>query len=218
MEKQPAKSEQIFLAAGVVIVWFSVIAQLYLAIENRTVPVMEALIRYFSYFTIQTNILVATCFTVLLLKPSSNWWKFFSDNLVRSAICTYITFVGVTYNILLRQLWQPTGLQKLVDELLHSVIPVIFILYWLIYTPKTRLQWKNALHWLIYPVVYIIVMLVRGAFSGYYPYPFIDVTVLGYPRVLLNGFGLIIAFLLLSCLLIALGKIINRAPGKRTLS
>ncbi len=210
MEKQSAKSEQIYLATGALIVWFSVIAQLFLAIENRTTALSEALIRFFSYFTIQTNILVATCFTVLLIKPSSAWRKFFSRNLVRTAICTYITFVGLTYNILLRQLWQPSGLQKMVDELLHSVIPVIFILYWLIYTPKAGVQWKNALHWLIYPVVYIIVMLARGALSGYYPYPFIDVTVLGYPKVLLNGFGLIIAFLLLSCVFIAIGKLMNR--------
>ena len=210
MDKQSAKSEQIFLAVGAFTVWFSVIAQLYLAIENRTVAVSEALIRYFSYFTIQTNILVATCFTVLLLNPSSTWGRLFSGNLVRTAICTYITFVGVTYNILLRHLWQPTGLQHLVDELLHSVIPIIFILYWQIFVPKAGLQWKTALRWLIYPVVYVVVMLGRGALSGFYPYPFIDVTVLGYPRVLLNGFGLIIAFLLLSFLFIAIGKLINR--------
>ena len=210
MEKQPAKSGKIFLALAAVIVWFSVIAQLYLSIENRRAPIPEALIRFFSYFTIETNILVATCFTILLLKPASRWGVFFSGPRVLTAICSYITFVGLTYNILLRQLWQPTGLQQLVDELLHSVIPIMFILYWLIYVPKAGLQWKNALRWLIYPVVYVILMLGRGALSGYYPYPFIDVTELGYYKVFLNGFGLIIAFLLLSCLFIGIGKLMSR--------
>lgn len=216
MEKQSPTSLRIYLAAGAVIVWFSVIAQLYLAIENRTTPLVEALIRYFSYFTIQTNMLVATCFTFLLLRPASAWGKFFSGNHVRTAICVYITFVGLTYNILLRQLWQPTGLQHLVDELLHSVIPVLFILYWMIFVPKAGLQWKNAVRWLIYPVVYVVVMLGRGALSAYYPYPFIDVSVLGYSRVLLNGLGLIIAFLLLSCLFIAVGKLIIRKGDRDT--
>lgn len=210
MEKQSKKSGQIFLALGAAIVWFSVIAQFYLSIENRIAPLPETLIRFFSYFTIQTNILVATCFTVLLLKPASGWGRFFSSPRILTAICTYISFVGLTYNILLRQLWQPTGLQQLVDELLHSVIPIIFILYWLIYVPKSGLQWKNALRWLIYPVVYVLVMLGRGALSGYYPYPFIDVNELGYPRVFLNGFGLIIAFLILSSIFIAIGKMLSR--------
>ena len=210
MEIQSTKARQIFLAISAAIVWFSVIAQLYLSIVNRLATVAEALTRFFTYFTIQTNILVATCFTVLLLKPVSDWGKFFSSPRVLTAICTYITFVGLTYNLLLRQLWQPTGLQQVVDELLHSAIPIIFILYWLIFVPKAGLQWKNIFTWLIYPVIYIIIVLIRGALSGYYPYPFIDVNDLGYPKVFLNGFGLIIAFLMLSCLFIAIGKFTNR--------
>jgi hypothetical protein len=210
MEKQSTKAEQIYLALGATIVWFSVLGQFYLSIVNRLVPVPEVLIRFFTYFTIQTNILVATCFTFLLLKPVSGWGKFFSNPRVLTAICTYITFVGLTYNLLLRQLWQPTGLQQIVDELLHSAIPIIFILFWLISVPKAGLQWKNIFTWLIYPVIYIIIVLIRGALSGYYPYPFIDVNDLGYPKVFLNGFGLIIAFLILSCLFIAIGKFTNR--------
>lgn len=210
MERQSTKTRQIFLALGAAIVWFSVIAQFYLAIINRHSSVSEAIIRFFSYFTIQTNLLVVTCFTMLLLKPASGWGKFFSGTGVQTAICSYITFVGLTYNILLRQLWQPTGLQLVVDELLHSVVPTLFIVYWLIYVSKRGLLWKNAGRWLIYPVVYVVLMLIRGAFSGYYPYPFIDVSELGYPRVFLNGFGLIIAFLLLSSLFIAIGKMMSR--------
>jgi len=210
MEIQSTKARQIFLAISAAIVWFSVIAQLYLSIVNRLAPVAEALTRFFTYFTIQTNILVATCFTVLLLKPVSDWGKFFSSPRVLTAICTYITFVGLTYNLLLRQLWQPTGLQQVVDELLHSAIPIIFILYWLIFVPKAGLQWKNIFTWLIYPVIYIVIVLIREAISGYYPYPFIDVNNLGYPRVFLNGFGLIITFLLLSSLFVAIGKLMSR--------
>jgi len=210
MEKQLTKAGQIYLALSAAIVWLSVIAQLYLVIVNRNTPVPEALTRFFTYFTIQTNILVATYFTVLLLKPASGWGRFFSKPRVSTAICTYIIFVGLTYNVLLRQLWQPTGLQQVVDELLHSAIPVIFILYWLIFVPKRDLQWKNIFIWLVYPVIYIVTVLIRGALSGYYPYPFIDVNDLGYPRVFLNGFGLIIAFLLLSSVFVAIGKLTSR--------
>jgi hypothetical protein len=210
MEKQSAKSEQIFLAIGAVTIWFSVITQLYLMLENRSTPLSEVLIRFLSYFTIQTNILTGICFTTLLLKPSSAWGKFFSNAQVLTAICSYISFVGLAYSILLRKLWHPTGLQQLVDELLHSVNPVIFILYWLIFVSKAELQWKNVLGWLIYPVLYLIYTLIRGALSGVYPYPFVDVNELGYTKMFLNDFGLIFAFLLLSLLFIAIGKITRR--------
>ena len=47
-----------------IIVWFAVLAQFYLIIENRVAPVTETIIRFFSFFTILTNILVAVYFTI----------------------------------------------------------------------------------------------------------------------------------------------------------
>jgi hypothetical protein len=111
----------------------------------------------------------------------------------------------------LRNLWHPEGLQLVVDELLHSVIPVLFLLYWLIFVPKGLLQWKNVFSWLIYPVVYIVFVLLRGKSSRFYPYPLINVNDLGYSKVLLNCCGLFIAFLLLSLLFIAIAKMMSGA-------
>ena len=37
--------------------------------------------------------------------------------------------------------------------------------------------------WLAYPGVYLVYVLARGAVSGEYPYPFMDVKVLGYGGV-----------------------------------
>jgi hypothetical protein len=49
--------------------------------------------------------------------------------------------------------------------------------------------------------------LIRGAFFGFYPYPFIDVILLGYNKVLLNSFFMVLAFLFIGTLLIGIGKI-----------
>jgi hypothetical protein len=214
MERQSTKAEQIYLTIGAVIGWFSVISQFYLNMVNRQVTIPEAVIRYFSYFTILTNILVALCFTVLSLKGKSNWRKFFSRPKVLTAIAAYISFVGIVYNILLRHLWNPEGLQLIVDELLHSLIPILFILYWLIFVTKTELEWKNTLPWMIYPLVYLLYVLTRGALSGFYPYPFIDVNNLGYSNVLINDGGLMIAFMVLSLIFVAIGKLMSRSSNK----
>src|SRR5258705_6908454 len=102
MEKQPTKAMQAFLAIGAIIGWFAVGLQFYLIIVNRVTSVPETIIRFFSFYTILTNILVALYFTVLLLKPDFRWGNFFSRANVITAITLYITVVGITYNLILR--------------------------------------------------------------------------------------------------------------------
>ena len=69
MKENQVKLPTFYLAVIVVIGWFALLAQLYLIIQNRVVSVGETIIRYFSFFTILTNLIVAVCVTVLLLKP-----------------------------------------------------------------------------------------------------------------------------------------------------
>jgi ABC-type Na+ efflux pump permease subunit len=53
-----------------------------------------------------------------------------------TAITLYILIVGLVYNVILRFLWVLTGSQKIVDELLHLVIPVLVLLYWIVFVTK----------------------------------------------------------------------------------
>jgi hypothetical protein len=184
--------------------WFALVAQFYLIIVNRVASVVETVIRYFSFFTILTNLLVAACCTILLLIPSSRVGRFFSRATTLTAIAVYISVVAIIYNTILRFLWKPEGLQLMVDELLHSVIPVLFVAMWFAFTNKATLKWKNIFPWLLYPLAYIVCILLRGALSGFYPYPFINVRELGYSKVLVNCIGVLFVFLFLSLLFIAI--------------
>jgi hypothetical protein len=58
---------QVFVIAVMMAGWFALVAQFFLAIDNRTAPVGETAIRYISYFTIEANGLATLGFTVLLL-------------------------------------------------------------------------------------------------------------------------------------------------------
>lgn len=201
------------MTIGAALAWFAVLLQLYLIIENRIRPIFDTIIQFFSYFTILTNILVAVCFTMLLLQSESARKNFFASSKVLTAVTVYIAIVGLVYNLILRNIWKPQGIQYVVDELLHSVNPVLFILFWVIFVPKKALQWKDAFPWLIYPFIYCIYILIRGALSGLYPYPFIDVNNLGYNNVLINTGFLFLAFLLISLLFVAIGKLMTKASG-----
>ncbi|WP_338647851.1 Pr6Pr family membrane protein [Flavobacterium sp. KS-LB2] len=207
MQDKSLKLNSRFFAIIAIVGWFAVVLQLYLIIINRVVSLSETIVRFFSFFTIQSNILVAVCFTFLWLKPKSKWGLFFSKPKNTTAITLYITIVGIVYNAILRFLWAPTGLQKVADELLHSVIPILVLLYWILFVPKKTLEFKNIFPWLIFPAVYLVYTLVRGAFFSFYPYPFIDVILLGYEKVLINSFFMLLAFLFFGTLFIGIGKL-----------
>jgi hypothetical protein len=188
--------------------WFAVIAQLVILIQNRTTLLPEAIIRFFSFFTIQSNIIVALCFSAYFM--SGKWKSFFTRPGTQTAVTVYIIVVGTVYNLVLRSIWHPTGFQIPVDEILHSVIPLLMLLFWLLYTPKAGLQWKDAFTWALYPLCYTFFIGVRGAISGFYPYPFINVTELGYPKVLMNGMVLVLVFVFLFLVLIGIAKLLSK--------
>ncbi len=190
-------STKIFAAVAAVIGWIALILQLYLIIVNRTASIPETLLRYFGFFTILTNILVAVSLTMVYIKGISENGHFLTRPKTLTATAVYITIVGLIYNVILRFQWAPQGLAKLVDELLHSVIPVLFIFFWVKFVPKQNIQWKNILPWLIYPLVYLGYTLLRGSFAAWYPYPFINVTDLGYGKVLMNSVMVTVAFVVI---------------------
>jgi hypothetical protein len=210
MEKQFSPPMKMFIAVMVIIGWFALIAQFYINASLKANPVPEMIVRYFSYFTIQTNLIVAVCFTTLLFNPGSKWGDFFSRQQTLAAITVYIIIVGLIYNTILRFTWNPEGLQRIVDELLHTVIPLLTLVYWLVFAAKNQLQWKDILPWLIYPFAYITYVLIRGSISGFYPYPFINTTELGLNKVLVNSVGIAVIFTIMSLALVAVGKFLNK--------
>lgn len=189
--------------------WFAVITQLKLMVDNRVTALPETLIRFFSFFTILTNIIVATYYSLEFFKVERRWFNAHNKAEILSAVTVYITVVGLVYQILLRHIWNPAGMQRLVDELLHSIIPFLVIIYWIIYENKTVLKWKMIPRWLIYPLVYLVYIILRGHLSGFYPYPFVDVAAHGLKQVLINSFFMTLLFLVLSLVLVFVGKRIH---------
>ena len=203
---QYKRGAKLLLAAICLLGWFALVGQFDLIILNRITSIPEIIIRYFSYFTILTNLLVAICGTALLTNRNSKIKSFFSRQNTLTAVAVYITVVGLVYNSILRFLWNPQGLQWIVDELLHSVIPLLFIVFWLLIVPKGKFQWKNVLAWLLYPLIYLVFVLLRGLPSSFYPYPFIDVDKIGYYKTFINSSGMLLAFLAVAIIFL----IVNR--------
>jgi len=92
----------------------------------------------------------------------------------------------------------------LANRIFHIALPILYPLYWLAFAEKGLTKWTHALMWLTFPILYFIYILLRGAISNVYPYPFLDVVKLGYEQVVLNALGLLAAFYALGLIVVAI--------------
>jgi hypothetical protein len=189
--------------------WFGLCSQLYIILAARLgngLSLLGGAINFLSFFTVLTNTLAAVALTASFVTKGSRTDRFFLRPTVNTGIAASMIFVGIAYQLLLRHLWQPQGLQLVADELLHDIMPLLFLLYWWRFVPKAVFGWRDIAKWALYPVAYLLYALVRGALFGLYPYPFIDAGQLGYARVAVNAGGLLIAFVTIAALLVALDR------------
>ena len=199
-------------SAIALLTWFALIGQFMLVIDDRTGSVPSAVFFFFGFFTILTNLLVAIAVTRLLLTPvGMKHYGFFARAGTMTAINVYMIVVFIIYNTILRPLVDLDGMAWIVDELLHLVIPILFFLYWWLFISRTHLQWKVIPSWLWYPLLYCVFLLIRGKSSGFYTYPFMNVDVLGYGKVIFNIALVLLLFLAISFLLVGLMKMRTRA-------
>jgi hypothetical protein len=192
-----------------IVAWVGLLLQLdvstaLLAAQGRTIP--YTLFRMLGYFTILTNLVVASYYTVRLFDRPSRVAAWLAHPAVGSAIALYISFVAFIFAVLLQHLVDLSGYAWVADTVLHYVTPALFVIYWAVFVPKRSLRWSYALAWAGYPLAYVIYALIRGGWSGFYPYPFIDVTVLGLPRVVLNAVVLLVVFYLAALLVILIDR------------
>ncbi|MGF6088140.1 Pr6Pr family membrane protein [Pseudomonas sp. 18173] len=205
----PSVARRRFVAIAAILGWVGLSIQLYLIFYSRwtlAASLIGGLVSFFSYFTVLGNTLVATVLTCETTSRESAARRWFLQPWVSSGVAVSIAVVGLAYNVLLRHLWHPEGWQWLADELLHDVMPLLYLGYWWCCVPKGTLRLGHIALWVIYPLVYFAYSLLRGHLLAVYPYPFIDVERLGYPQVFINAGGLLAGFVAIALLLIALDR------------
>ena len=160
---------------------------------------------FFSFFTIQSNILAVAALFALVLVPRAGRSRLFDG--ARGAVVLYMAITGVVFALLL------SGLQEelqttipWVDFVVHKLMPAAIVVDWLVDPPRHRLPRSTVVAWLAFPLAWLAYTLVRGEAEGWYPYPFVDVERLGYDGVLARGVGLAGGFALAGVVLLWLGN------------
>jgi hypothetical protein len=185
----------------------ALIAQLFVTGGLDTGHASTRFIRMFSFFTIQSNILVAVTSWGLFQRPQRGGllWR-----TLRVDAIAGISITGLVYSIALSGLQHLHGWARLCDTAFHYVVPIAAVLTWLVVGPRGRVDRMAVLAGLIWPVLWFVYTLIHGAVSGWYPYHFIDVSDIGYPQALLNA---LLVTLLLAVVLCVIWLVDQRASS-----
>ncbi|NYE75554.1 Pr6Pr family membrane protein [Microlunatus parietis] len=158
---------------------FALVAQLVLVIQGASVLITddppslpERLRRFVLYFTIQSNLLAAVAAVSLVIKPDRDgaFWR-----VLRLAAVIGMIITGLVHWFFLRPLLDLEGWSYATDKLLHVVAPILVLACWIAFGPRPRIDLRTGLLALIWPVAWVVLIMVQGAVSGWYPYPFLDV-------------------------------------------
>lgn len=137
--------------------------------HSRTGPAFNP-VNFFSYFTILSNLVGALLFVYSGLRGDV---ASRTVDMLRGAATVYLATTGIVYNLLLRD--EPVGVGlEWVNAVLHAIMPLAAVVDWLVFAPKHELRLNRTWLWLLFPIGYLVYSLIRGAATGWYPYPFLN--------------------------------------------
>ena len=137
----------------------------------------------FAFFTIQSNLLAGLGSLLLAIRTDRRSQAF---AVLRLSGLTAIAVTGVVFHAVLAQTLDLAGWDALGNELVHTVVPVMTVVGWLAVGPRGLVNARAVWLSLIFPLCWLAFTLIRGAIAHWYPYPFIDVTQLGYFKAVVN--------------------------------
>jgi hypothetical protein len=137
----------------------------------------------FAFFTTDSNLIVGATSLLLALQPNRSSFVFSTVRLI-GVICIGVT--GLVFHVALASLLDLQGVHRLGNELVHTIVPIMGVVGWLAFGPRRLTSARVAVASLVFPIVWLGFTLIRGAVIHWYPYPFIDVTKIGYGGTVLN--------------------------------
>jgi hypothetical protein len=134
----------------------------------------------FAYFTILSNLLVGITSLRLAWTGDRGGVVLWA---LRHAGLVAITITGFGFHVLLAHHFDLRGWAQVANVLLHSIVPAVAVLGWLLFGPRRCTSWPVVGLSLLYVPLYVGCTMTRGAIIRWYPYSFLDVDALGYERV-----------------------------------
>jgi hypothetical protein len=184
---------------------FSVLALAALAAQlMQSIDAQRSTVDFFSYFTIQSNLIAVGVLLWMARKPKTAP-DVMRQDLIRGAPVLYLSITGIVFAVLLSDL--PLVTVPFANTVLHKLMPVVMVADWVIDPPAGTLAFRQAISWLIYPLGWLLYTMVRGEIIGWYPYPFLNPAVAGgYGGVLFYIMVVLAVALVMAWLLVWVGR------------
>ena len=142
---------------------------------------------YFTFFTITSCLLTGIALTIGGLRVLRNQPETKFLTLFRLTMAASMVIVGVIYNLLLTDSVDERDIgydwPVLPNLILHTYMPILVFLEWLIVKTAVPLKLKTAFWVLVYPLTWLAFSITRGFITDWWPYWFIDPQN-GYPVML----------------------------------
>lgn len=161
------------------------------------------------FFTFLSNVLVAL--TSFQLAMSWDWDR--TWHVLRIAGIACISITGVVFNVLLVE-GPMHGLMAVNNFFVHIATPILAPLLWLLFGPRAT-TWRRVLLAAIIPIAWLVVTLVRGAITGFYPYFILDVGAIGVGGVVVYVGAILVFYFLLATIMWAVDRWLTRPRGIR---
>jgi hypothetical protein len=161
------------------------------------------LVRLVSYFTIESNILVLVLAVSLVLNPvrDGRLWRVLNADALLGIIIT-----GLVFGTVLASQVHLHGLAAWVNAGLHYFAPAWTFVGWLLFGPRSRLDWPTIGWMFVWPLLWIGYTFAHGAATGWWPYPFMNAHLHGYGVAVRNTAGVVVLSVIVIGILLPLDR------------
>lgn len=129
---------------------------------------------------------------------------------VLAALATALTVVGSVYWLLLSGDHHPVGLDRLTNQVFHTIAPAAILVWWLLATPAPPAIRPLIPAIMVPPLSYGLFAFIYGEISGFYAYFFLDLPAMGWPAFIASNIVLAMFFGLVGAGLLALKRVLAR--------
>jgi hypothetical protein len=168
------------------------------ASSEGTIGLAVRYVRFVSYFTVESNLLVLILAVSLVLNPfrDGRLWRVLQADALLGIIIT-----GIVFGTVLAGLVHHHGIDVWINAGLHYFAPAWTLVGWLLFGPRPRLDWATIGWAFVWPVLWLVYIFAFGAASGWYPYPFMNAHVHGYATALGATAAVVVLALVIALLL-----------------
>lgn len=171
--------------------------------SGQEIPLAVRFARLFSFFTVDSNVLVLAVAIAVALGRAANS---VTSRAIRLSALLSITVTGSVFSFVLAPDIELRGEAVVATNLFHVVSPVLFVLGWVLWGPRRQWDVRIAVLAFVWPIAWLAFTFIRGAVTGWYPYPFLDASQHGMATAILGAAAVLGYAILLTAVILLVDR------------